>query len=317
MKNVILLIITILAAGCQPAQEKSLEAVISNEFITAKLDLPDAEHGYYRGSRFDWTGVMPELKYEGHEYFGVWFKHYDPHLHDAICGPVEEFMALGYDEAPVGGEFLRIGIGGLRKPSEEAFSRFGYYELVNPGKWTVKKEPNSVLFTHVLKDAAGYSYEYQKEVVLTEGKAQLVLKHTLKNTGTKAIKTQAYNHNFFTIDCQPVGPGVMVKFPFPLDTAIRHPALNVTGQLMEYIAVPEGAVQFVDFKGLGNRVEDYDFSIENKNTRAGVRITGDKPVVKIVYWSSELTQCPEPYIDIIAAPGETFSWTTTYDFYVF
>src|SRR5579862_6769873 len=72
--------------------------------IRAKLLLPDAERGYYRGTRFDWSGVIASLEYKGHNYFGQWFEKYDPKLHDAIMGPVEEFLTppnrtgLGYDE---------------------------------------------------------------------------------------------------------------------------------------------------------------------------------------------------------------------------
>src|SRR5687768_9293365 len=91
------------------------EARISNRTITARLYLPHAEQGYYRGTRFDWSGVISSLKVNGHEYFGQWFDKYDPQLHDAIMGPVEEFLTadstLGYEEAAPGGTFIRIGVG--------------------------------------------------------------------------------------------------------------------------------------------------------------------------------------------------------------
>src|SRR5687767_12596314 len=96
------------------------EAQISNGAITAKLYLPDPERGYYRGTRFDWSGVIYSLKAGGHEYFGQWFDRYDPKLHDAIMGPVEEFRTndagLGFDEAKAGGTFIRIGVGVVTKP---------------------------------------------------------------------------------------------------------------------------------------------------------------------------------------------------------
>src|SRR6187549_2635799 len=66
------------------------EASISNGIIEARLYLPDAQNGYYRGTRFDWSGVIYSLRYQGHEYFGTWFERYDPKTHDAITGPVEE-----------------------------------------------------------------------------------------------------------------------------------------------------------------------------------------------------------------------------------
>ncbi len=72
-------------------------ADISNGLVRASVYLPDPERGYYRGSRFDWSGVIASLEYKGHNFFGVWFPHYAPTLHDAVTGPVEEFRSGGGD----------------------------------------------------------------------------------------------------------------------------------------------------------------------------------------------------------------------------
>ena len=48
------------------------KADISNQWIRAKLYLPDVQNGYYRGARFDWSGVIASLEYAGHNYFGRW-----------------------------------------------------------------------------------------------------------------------------------------------------------------------------------------------------------------------------------------------------
>ena len=98
-------------------------AQIASGSITAKFLLPGRRAWYYRGTRFDWSGEIQSLKTKEHEYFGQWFPKYDPKLHDAIMGPVEEFLT---DEmarrlrrsAKAGGEFIRIGVGALRKPDE-------------------------------------------------------------------------------------------------------------------------------------------------------------------------------------------------------
>jgi hypothetical protein len=317
MKNCIFLFMTVILLESQIACTDNSQVEISNGLITAKLLLPDAEKGYYRGSRFDWSGVIPELKYKEHDYFGQWFSVYDPVLHDAICGPVEEFSAIGYETAPIGGEFFRIGIGSFRKPEERRFERFGYYELVNPGKWTVKRAKDHVVFTHRLNNFTGYSYLYEKKVSLVKDKPQMVLEHTLKNTGEKAIVTNVYNHNFFTIDNQPTGPNSVIKFSFPASGTTEHPLAQITGQQVEYLRelMPKETVSFGDIQGHSNSVEDYDFRIENVKTGAGVRITCDRPVSRIFFWSSPTTQCPEPYMDINVQPGESFSWTITYDFY--
>ena len=71
--------------------------------------------GYYRGTRFDWSGQISSLEFDHHQFVGQWFDHYDPKLHDSIMGPVEEFRTsgagLGYAESKAGGTFIRIGAG--------------------------------------------------------------------------------------------------------------------------------------------------------------------------------------------------------------
>ena len=74
----------------------------------------------------------------------------------------------------------------------------------------MKKHADKVEFTHLLKDKV-YSYKYVKTVQLTNDKPELVLFHTLKNTGTRTIETSVYDHNLFVIDKQPIGPGIVIK----------------------------------------------------------------------------------------------------------
>src|SRR4029077_10071008 len=112
----------------------------------------------------------------------------DPKLHDAILGPVEEFLTnglgLGYNDVKVGESFVKIGVGAVRKPEERAFQQFRTYDITDPGKWTVKTFSDHVEFTQELSDTAGYAYLYKKTVRLAKDKPQLVLEHSLKNTGT-------------------------------------------------------------------------------------------------------------------------------------
>ena len=102
----------------------------------------------------------------------------------AITGPVEEFTVLGYDEAKPGGTFLKIGVGILRKPDEAHYSAYRLYEIVNGGKWSVKKSKDAVEFTQELHDASsGYGYVYHKKLSLVAGKPQMLIEHSLKNVG--------------------------------------------------------------------------------------------------------------------------------------
>ena len=53
----------------------------------------------------------------------------------------------------------------------------------------------------------------------------------MKNTGRKVIETNQYNHNFFVIDHEVVGPDVVVKFAFtPVPARGFNDRAEVRGQ---------------------------------------------------------------------------------------
>lgn len=294
-------------------------AEITGGGITATVYLPDAAAGYYRGTRFDWSGAVARLTWKNHEFFGEWFPRHDPLLHDGITGPVEEFLtgdsSLGYDEARTGEAFVRIGVGAVRKPAESAYRRFATYEIVDPGKWTVTRGRDRVTYVHTLRDVNGYGYVYTK--VLRLANDSLVLEHRLKNTGAKPIVSSVYNHNFFTIDNQPTGPDVVVRFGFE-PRAMRplgEPGMLSGRELTFGRELTKGQSVFTEFDGYGPSAADYDGRVENRKTRAGVHVTADRPVSKFIFWSAHRTVCPEPYIDASVAPGEESSWRITYQFY--
>jgi hypothetical protein len=297
------------------------ETKITNGLVDASLYLPDPVSGYYRGTRFDWSGVIPRLTFKGHNYFGQWFDKYDPKLHDAIMGPVEEFTALGFEDAAPGEEFLKIGVGSLIKPDDPNYSFAKSYEIKNPGTWRVKKSKSQVEFIHELKDASGYAYIYKKTVSLLKGKPTLVLDHSLKNTGRKGIQTTVYNHNFFTIDQEPTGPDIKILFPYDVVADGRGfgTIANTGHKAISYSRLMEKGenVYSAGLKGYGNAPDDHDVSIENLRTKAGVRITCDQAIDKFVFWACSTTSCPEPYVKIVAAPGKEMKWQIQYEFYTF
>ena len=320
MKHPLLLLLAAGLPAATPAEHPS--ANLSNGSIEAEVYLPDAERGYYRGTRFDWSGVIYSLKFQGHEYFGEWQKSDDPYRHDRITGPVEEYRTdnkgLGYDEAPAGGTFLRIGVGVCEKPNEQDYRWRHSYKVVDPGKWAARRDGDWIEFTQEVTDSrSGYGYRYTKRLALTPGRPELLIEHTLTNTGAKRIESSVYNHNFFVIDGQPAGPDFVVRFPFELraDRDMRGIAA-VQGRNVVYLKeVPAGESVITLLDGYGPTAADHRFAIENRKTKAGVRMTADRPLAKLQFWSPRTTLCPEPYIDLRVAPGASESWRLRYEFY--
>lgn len=315
--KIVFLSICIVLTFAYSASNNNPQAKISNGLINATLYLPDNENGYYRGTRFDWSGQINALEYKGHSYFGIWNEKYDPYLHDAIMGPVEAFDPIGYDDAITGGSFVKIGIGALEKPEEKNYHFTNTYELINPGKWEIKKASDKIKFTHILNDTT-ISYVYTKTVQLTKGKPELILFHTLKNTGKKVIETNVMNHNFFVIDSQVTSSDFEVEFPFEpsVTQSNEQKAAIIQGRK---ILLENGNPKGKDFylgpmSGYSGIADDYNITVRNKKTGAAVNIKADKPFSRLAFWATVKTVCPEPFIHVKAESGQEFSWKIIYTF---
>lgn len=335
-RRMVILLILGLVIGCYSVSASDYpEAEISNGIITAKLYLPDAEDGYYQSTRFDWSGAVYSLQYKGHEYYGHWYDRVDPDIVNwrfigseivsgpcsALCGPVNEFeKVLGWEEAKPGETFIKIGVGVLRKEGER-YNRFAPYEVLDPGKWTVKTGDSFVEFTQELSDPkTGYAYVYQKVVRLVEGKPEMVIEHSLKNTGRLAINSDVYNHNFIVLDKQPPGPNFTFKVPYKIE-ATQIPDKNmaeVQGNSVVYHRPLSGEDEVVVlYKGFSDKAEDAEIVIENKKVGAGLKIKGDHPLINNVLWSIRSVLSIEPYIAVDIEPGDEFTWNDKFEYYTF
>lgn len=312
-----------ICAGNQPATDPP-QVQLSNGLIQTTLYLPDTALGYYRGTRFDWSGAFKNLDYAGHSFVSQWFETYNPKTHDAVSGPVEEFMPVGFAEAKPGESFVKIGVGVLRRPDDKSYSFAAEYVVLDYGKRTVKRLKvgrygEGINFTHSLTDKTGYGYAYTKTVRLSRAKPELVLEHRLKNTGQKLIETSVYDHNFWIIDGEPTGPGIDISFPYTVRAEGKGfgDIIKSDGNKLIYNRpVAKGEyVYSAGLQGFGPTPADYDIRIENGKTGAGVRARADQPLDKLVFWACTTTSCPEPYIRLKVAPGQEVSWKITYTFY--
>jgi len=311
-------------------------AEISNGPIHATLYLPDAKEGFYRGTRFDWSGVIASLTHKNHTYFGPWFDKMDPQVHDfeyrgseivvgpcsGTMGPVEEFstggVALGFNEAKPGGTFIQIGVGVLRRPDDSPYDRFRLYEIVDPGKWTVRKGADWVEFTQELSDASGYGYVYRKTIRLVKDKAEMLMEHSLKNTGKRKIETTVYDHNFIVLDHQPPGPGYTVTFPFAIQAteAPDKTLAEVRGNQVVYLKKLEGKDRVTAaIQGFGATSKDYDIKFDNAPLGAGVEVRGDQPLQRVSLWSIRSNVSVEPFLALTIPPGKQTAWKLTYLFH--
>jgi hypothetical protein len=310
--------------------------LLSNGKLDVLVFLPDAKNGYYRSSRFDWSGVVGCASLNGHHFFGEWFANYEALKNDSITGPAEEFRtdggpmghtgprgqmfippgAIGYDDAKPGELFLKPGVGVLRKVEDKPY-QFGFsYPIVDTGQWTTKIESRSILFRQVLRGPQGYAYIYEKKLILDKNDSVMTLEHRLKNTGQKTIDTSVYDHDFFMLDGKPVGPGMVVHFAFePKPADPLEAAAKIEGKDLIFIdSLGPGRGVSGYLTGYSEKASDYDFIVEDTNTKVAVRQTSDSPLSRLFFWSTPSTICPEGYIHLNIPPGKTGTWKIHYRF---
>ncbi len=336
---VLLMSITVASAQVKGlfAQPDAPQTHLTNGVLNVTLYLPEVNKGFYRGTRFDWAGVIGHLDYAGHNYYGPWFTKTDPDVFDfvyrdndivaspcsAAVGPVEEFFtrnkALGFDEAAPGGTFIKIGVGVLRRPDGKDYSSYIQYPIVDAGKRSTSIHTEHVSFTQDVNDpASGYGYHYVKTIRLIAGKPEMIIEHTLTNTGKKLIESDVFDHNFLSLDKLPIGPALKISLPFQLKAEhIDGPTLGgIGGNQLFYRKPLEGHESFAAIlSGFGAAPADYNIRVENTDAHAGLSISGDKPLSHLEFWSIRSVAAIEPFVHISIKPGESFSWQYHYTYF--
>lgn len=228
---------------------------------------------------------------------------------------MDEFSPIGYEQARPGEEFLKIGVGTLRRYSKNPYDRFRLHEIVNPGVRETVAARDRIEFRHrLLSD--DYGYDYRKRVLLTPDPG-LRIEYTLKNLGPAILSGYVYNHNFFTLDRMATGPETEIRFPF-------HPA-GTWRESYDCVALTENGIRFnrelrrgeVVFMGDLHSPEPatrkYEFSIRNLRTGAGIRVSGSGSLSHMVFWACPNVACIEPYTSFQVFPGETGVWQIGYE----
>jgi hypothetical protein len=291
---------------------------ISNKEVKMKVYLPDADKGLYRATRFDWSGVIGSVQYKGHEYFGYWKSTHDPLFHEDLSGPVEGFIeaGLGYADAEPGGRFVRIGVGVIEKADEPEYNWRKTYKIVDHGRWKIEQGKDWITFTHEVQCDNGYGYEYEKRIQLKND--GFIIAHQLRNTGSKAIETDQFNHNFFMIDGEASGTAFKISFPYDISTSDDTKGmLEIKDKEISFLRDLAGDdAVFVALTGYGPDAEDHQVTVLNQKSGAGATFQVDRPLHRMVFWSCATTLSPENFIWLSVEPGAKESWNSEYTLFV-
>jgi len=286
--------------------------------------LPDSAMSYYQAARFDWGSMVGQITYKNHTYLQQWENYngrgpadkHDPLVPNTGTGLAEEFLAaLGYDEAPVNGFFVKIGVGILQKHDTAKYSFAIPYKVVNQGKRTFSQTKNSLTFTHSLNSDIGYGYKLERTYQLKDN--QLIVHHELTNTGKKRIVSEMISHNFMQFDYGAFGTDFSLQFlkstidnsnqkwASPNRVKFNESSIDIVTDMNDYTPC---------FGGINVHSKNGNCRLINKKTGMAVTIEPDKEVSSFVAWMWQKAFCAEPRILVDVEPGKAFSWDFVYGF---
>lgn len=288
--------------------------MLSQKGLELTLCLPDLQHGYYRGTRFDHSGIFRKIVKDGYVVADEWFDVHDPYKHDSVCGASEEFSQCGYDEAEVGDVFLKPGVGLLYKDDDSPYDHFKLYRVADPGTWTVTADEDEAVFVHVLDDEF-LGYIYEKRVKIIDGDS-FEISHRLCNTGAHVISGETYNHNFFTLGDSRPSPQIEIDFPFAPcgNWRSEYDIVKLSESGIRYLRplVAGESVFMGDLKPLDGSVVNGEVFHMSSSDGHGVTFSTEQPFDHIEFWSNHRIGCIEPFITYELGAKEEFEWLYRY-----
>jgi len=230
---------------------------------------------------------------------------------------------LGYEEAGVGGAFLKIGVGKLRRTSWGDYSPFDTYSFAEFPKWSIEQpSEDTIEMTQEVSLNYKWGYRLKKTIRVTDDAVHI--DEQLTNIGSSAFRTVQYYHNFFSVNWKRIGSPLCVKLVPDLNS-VQEPAVGSWARpLRDYFVSPAAgelcATREVDasikavFVGSHNRGSTASWSTRFQNGQSLLTSTtkvAQPPLYAYNLYVEGTTLSPEPFQMLDLPPGASAAWTRT------
>lgn len=285
--------------------------ILKNNNLEIHIDLPNKNYNF---SRFDWTGKIIAVKFKN-VFVSTYEKNDNKNEHLFGKAFYNEFgidNALGFDDTELGGWFHKIGIGLLKKDSNDYL--FSKKHQIKPAKFKTTIKHNCLINSCESDSINGYSYELTKKIELHE--TNFIIKYSLKNTGKKNIITDEYVHNFTSINNDLLGPNYKLEFPFELNSKLFNDYVNPEQKVdikknnIAFNSTPATPFFFSNLSG-GKEVEA-KWKLLNQANNLAISEVASFKTTKVNLWGCGHVVSPELFFNIFIKPGETDEWSRTY-----
>jgi hypothetical protein len=284
--------------------------ILQNEHLEVHIDHPLEN---YQESRFDWTGKIRTVKFRGLLVSGLEKPAGAEDPRDGR-GFYNEFgidQAVGFEETEIGGWFHKIGVGLLKKEDHEYHFHKSYE--TRPADFQVLEKPGSLLINCKSASVNGFAYRLEKEISLLED--GFGVQYALHNSGSQALQTNEYNHNFIAINQEPIGRHYVLKFPFAIKPDLLGETVNPEGKVRfdrDAITFSGSPTEPFFFSNLSGGRELTGWELQHTQLKIGIREMVDFPSQALNLWGWGHVVSPEIFFKLLVLPGQTMRWKRTW-----
>ncbi|MBI9097217.1 MAG: hypothetical protein JEY91_02005 [Spirochaetaceae bacterium] len=280
---------------------------LKNSDLTISMLQPGTK---YTRSRFDWTGVVDQISLGGITFLGK--EACGSYTGSEGLGLSTEFgisTPLSYWKTLPGKQFMKIGVGALKRRSLKPYSFFDEYD-VSPFKTEVKTYDDRVEFLQKNCTVGSYRYDYTKKIRIEDN--SLLMEYHLKNTGESRIKTEEYCHNFFRLGDKDISEHIEVETNYPLKSRKLVGELEVNGKKISIKTKPEKMIY--TYSLLKEKPDDFSWKLKNKRNNISISGFESFPVSKFALWGMKHVISPETFYSFSLQPGAEQKWSRKYVF---
>jgi hypothetical protein len=288
---------------------------LKNKNLFVEIDKPGA---IYRGARFDWTGFIRQITYNQITFCTTEINNSTDvqNIGAGLCNEFGITSPVGYEDCSVGNQFIKIGVGKLKRETADSYSFMNKYDVVPAEVEYYQKSDQIVSFISQAKIERGFGYKLEKEISIDENCFKI--KYLLFNNGTESIITNEYCHNFLSFNRMEVSNTDELVVSFSIipgkfkETVNPEGVVNIGANNISWKDKPK---RDFFFSNLGSPVDaDFNWKLSNKDLKISIAERVFPVPSEMNLWGTSHVVSPEIFVPINLKPGESFNWERNFIF---
>lgn len=279
--------------------------VLSHGGLRVEIETSTTRNEAEFGPRFDRTAIVTSISVDGTEFLGPW----------GLC---DEFGlygegVLGYADAAIGEQFVKIGIGALVRDSADDYHFSHPYPLAMAFPVAVTATAQQLTVEQASEPGPPHQYNYRKTYVVAPENT-LHIHYELTNTGETAWGFEHYNHHWFRLEGVPVGSLYRLVTGFDLPDAPTE-LLQAPRELRPATSLSAGEALYYASDLVAVPAAQNSFRVEI-GAEAALGYAGSFSPARFALFANQDGFCPEVFHRANVQPGEAVAWSATYRFAV-